>query len=251
MVLVVGLALGLPTACNSEDDTTTSSETSAKKKRGGDEQGAVDAVDLNKLYAEEAPYGGSLDVFGEVTFGVTDHSPIEPEQFSAGWVGRESWDVLQRARKGEYPYKQVRMQDRRVCLVFMEGNIVRRAMAVQSATSPSEEMAFSAAGGLIFWYGNSRSKPPVQEWAYFHRNANMERFEYQSDQQPRAEATPGPEQYNQIIATARQCISAAGASNPTPGAALPPAPPPQTAGPPRGYFGSFVIDRNTALWRVA
>lgn len=251
---------GLATGCDQDRDggeAEPADETKKKRKKKGEGTSpsgtaAPETLDLTKLHGEEPAFGGSLDVFGELTFGDIpgDHQSVEPSQFSDGWVGREAYNVLQRARKGEFPHKQVRTADGRVCLVFTENNIVRRAMLVRSATSPSEELAFSAAGGLIFWYANNRKKPLFEEWAYFFRNASMQRYDVKQEGRAREiDTTPGPQKFNDIISGARQCVQAAGAANPTPGTRLEPPPPPPA--PSRAYHGAVAVSTTTDAWRIA
>ncbi len=68
---------------------------------------------------------------------------------------------------------QVRTASGRVCLVFREGNTIRRAMLASRRHAPTEELAFASNGNLIFWYRHNRQQQSFEDWAYFHRGNQL------------------------------------------------------------------------------
>jgi hypothetical protein len=252
-VVMVGLLGGWAAGCREGGDESLEEEGSPakRKKKGGDDAGAEGggdaALDVMATFGADAAFGGSFDRFGEAVFGAINHSPEEPSNFSAGWVGQEAWNVLQRARKGELPHKQVRLPSRRLCLVFTENNVIRRAMIATTQTAPTEELAFSAAGNLILWYRHNRSKPAVEDWAYFHRNHQLMLYQVKNEGSPRATVAAPATLREAILGGAGECVQAAGASNPQPGTAPPPPPAPQGS----AFFGALAVSNAAAAWSIS
>ncbi len=273
LVAMVGAVAACDALSSKQSGDDESADDASKKKKknnkkDSDKDGADDAkateqtdIDVNALFGKDATFGGSLDDYGEVMFGAVGHSAIEPDNFSAGWVGKESWDVLQRARKGEFVHSQVRTSDGRVCLVFKEGSTVRRAMLASTRQSPTEELAFAANGNLIFWYRHNRNpQDTFEDWAYFHRGNNLMLYQTRRTGGARQADMASDALRNHILSGASQCIQSSGAGNPLPGSAPPPLPAPATP-PPQGggnasggtglHFGAFAYSNSAVSWTVS
>jgi hypothetical protein len=266
-LLVTGCARSCASSGEVSEDQDEDAPRDKKKKADKDKDDAAPAtdkpveaaaVDFDALFGKDPSFGGSVDTFGEMLFGASEHSEIEPGNFSAGWVGRESYEILQRARKKEYPYKQVRTASGRVCLVFTDANnMVRRAMLATRANAPTEELAFSAAGGLIFWYRHNHGTPTVEDWAYFHRGNNLMLYQTRHDGGERIAQNPDPNLSAYVLGGANECVALANAANPRPGSApVVPAPAPATEPQPGGggsglFHGAFAFSESASAWRVS
>lgn len=161
------------------------------------------------------------------------HNPSEPADFSAGWVGQETYEVLQSARRGELPYSQVRSPSGAMCLLFHQDRLVRRLMIGSGRQNdPTQELTFSQSGSLLLWFRSDRRARPTFDWAYFHRNSRLALYQVQTPGGPRTERA-APDGFAQsIFDIASGCLTQFGASNPTPGTyfgppAAAPAPVPQ------------------------
>ncbi len=272
--LGASLMIGLLTGCdalsgkdhNEDDAAEDEGKKKRKKKKDKEKEEAEEAeLDINAEFGESASFGGAFDMFGDVMFGATSHDPYEPDNFSAGWVGRESMEVLKAARDGKYRHSQVRMASRRICLVFKDGNTVRRAMIASRRNAPTEELAFAANGNLIFWYRHNRKKKPdtFEDWAYFHRGNSLMLYQTRASGGHRHAENVRPELRAHILRGARECIQASRAANPLPGAARPtpaaPAPAPTpTPGGSNGsassaalHFGALAFSESGSAWRIS
>lgn len=267
MVACVGACDALSSKSDANDDSAEDDGGKKKKKKKGnkdddDKATETEDIDVNALFGKDASFGGSLDDYGDVMFGAVGHSPIEPDNFSAGWIGQESFDILKRARDGEFPHSQVRTADRRVCLVFKEGNTIRRAMLASTTSSPTEELAYASNGNLIFWYRHNRSKTDTfEDWAYFHQGQNLMLYQTRSRGGARQAENVSPELKAHILRGSRECVQAARASNRLPGSAPAPVPVPVTPQPTPGggnssgapqdlHFGALAFSESAAAWRI-
>jgi hypothetical protein len=248
---------------SAEDDGASKKKKKKKKKKKNDDDGDKldENLDISAAFGESAAFGGTFDMYGQAFFGATSHSPIEPSNFSAGWVGRESHDVLQNARKKLYRHSQVRMASRRLCLVFKDGNTVRRAMIATRRDAPTEELAFAQNGNLILWYRHNRSKPTFEDWAYFHRGNNLMLYQTRSRGGARETEAASADLRAHILRGAKECIQASSATNPLPGAAPAPTPTPTPVTPGGGngsqpsaahlHFGALAFSESASAWRVS
>jgi hypothetical protein len=266
--MLLGMAtasVGCDASSDRDGDAAADEGSSTKKKRKKKKSDDDDAeVDVASLFDKESSFGGSLDAFGEVMFGAVEHNPHEPDNFSAGWVGKESYDILQRARDNEYQRSQVRTADRRFCLVFKENNTVRRAMLASSQGGPTEELAFANNGNVILWYRHNRDKQNTfEDWAYVHRGNRLALYQTRERGGLRETKNAPSDTLAYVLGGAQQCVTAAKANNFIPGGTTaPPAPTPVSPEPTPGggnasgspndlHFGAFAFSQSQSSWRIA
>lgn len=198
------------------------------------------------------------DLMLKGTLGGAPHSSVEPEHFSAGWIGQESADVLKRARRGEFPFRTVGTSYGQ-CTLFEDQGTIRRMILARSGSQA--ELSFSSRGDLILWFRTNPNEPN-REWAYFHRGQNLMLYQQQNGQSwntPRLHP-PAPHGLRELIlGGSADCITRAGARNPLPGAApLPSVVPPPVAPPPVApasaqpthVHGAFALSQSTGKWGV-
>ncbi len=235
------------------DEASPKRKKKRKKKKPDDDGPSAhrdgDAFDFGDTSAYS--FGGSFDLFDGMSssFVAVDHSEFEPDTFSPGWVGRESWQILKRARNKDFTVKALRSPGGASCLIFHENRMVRRLM--MGSRGPTEEFAYSKRGRLIFWYFSDRKKRGKQKWAYFHQGANMMRYDRKEGSDHRRASTPPGGTADHILENSWACLSAFGAANPKPGAntAPPPAPPPAPAPPAPATATKFAVGQAVlVLW---
>ena len=271
--LVLGCSVGLVfggaavAGCKSgekPDEKTRADDDENEKKVKADDEGEL--PDLNAL-AQEASFGHHFDDFSGMTFGAVDHSPLEPANFSPGWIGQESYNVLQMAKDGDLKGRTVTTGDGRVCLVFTDdGGTIRRAMLASRRDRATEELAFAENGNAILWYRHNRDRDePFEEWAYFHRGQHLNLYQSRKNKDPRKHQKTPLNLKRHILDGVKKCIQKSGANNPLPGASPPPAPttpknggsndaqPQADQGGQAGglAFGALAFSKGAAAWRLA
>ena len=207
------------------DDDDDKAKTSAKAKVDADADagGFLSVLGEDGLTGFSALDGDSGMLFAGAAGAV--HDPIEPPRFSAGWVGRESAEVLRKARAGELASATVTAPGRD-CLVFHQNKMVRRLMT--NYESESHEFAMSEAGHLILVLHAGRGEPLERRLGFFHQGRDLKLYQAWEGNGPRRNEPP-PEGFKEsVFAEAKSCFDAFGAVNPAPGAGLPPA---QNGGP--------------------
>ncbi len=215
----------------------------AKKRDRGDDDDEDNKPRKAKVDADTNGFLGVLGEDGLASLGALDgdggmeflgsagqvHDPAEPPRFSAGWVGRESAEVLRKARAGELASTTVTAPGRE-CLIFHQGNMVRRLMT--NYESESHEFAMSEAGHLILVLHASRAEPLERRLAFFHQGRDLKLYQAWEGKGARRNEPP-PEGFKEsVFAETKSCFDAFGAKNPQPGAGLPPPPSGAPAVPP-------------------
>lgn len=273
--LVLGCSMGLVlggatlTGCKSNEkpakEKKADDDDGEKKKKSDKAEEEGELPDLNAL-SKDASFGHHFDDFSTMTFGAVDHSPIEPANFSPGWIGQEAYNVLQLAKDGDLKGRTVSTGDGRVCLVFTDdGNTIRRAMLASRRYRATEELAFAQNGNPILWYRHNRDRnEPFEEWAYFHQGQHLAMYQSRKDRDPRKNEKAPRNLRKYILDGVKKCIQRSGANNPLPGSAPPPVPTPAENGgnnvpQPQAdnggngslAFGALAFSQSAAAWRLA
>lgn len=273
--LVLGCSMGLVlggvtlTGCKGDEKPpkekkADDDDDGAQKDEKAEEKGQL--PDLDAL-SKDASFGHHFDDFSTTTFGAVDHSPVEPTNFSPGWIGQEAYNVLQMAKDGDLKGRTVSTGDGRVCLVFTDDrNMIRRAMLASRRYRATEELAFAQNGHAILWYRHDRDRDePFEEWAYFHQGQQLGLYQSRKDRDPRKHEKAPRNLRKYILDGVKKCIQRSGAGNPIPGAAPPAAPtPPENGGTNDAQpqaddsgnggplaFGALAYSKSAAAWRLA
>ncbi|MEZ4297214.1 MAG: hypothetical protein R3B70_19775 [Polyangiaceae bacterium] len=148
------------------------------------------------------------------------HDPSEPEVFDAGWVGMESYQVLNAAKRGEIVYSQARMSNGMYCTLFHGQNdrLVRRIVIGSGRQNdPTQEATFAASGNMVLWFRSDRKPKPTLDWAYFHRNSTLALYQVKRPGGARGTFAAPAGLANQIYTSVRDCLTSYGAENPPAG----------------------------------
>lgn len=189
------------------------------------------------FFGDEAAFDGVAAIGDEFkgSLGAAPHSPVEPDFFDAGWIGREAHDVLQRAIKKEFVHRGLRASDGRSCLVFHANGLVRRMLiGTGQKGTQLEEMTFTREGRLVLWYRNNNhnTTPTTRQWGYFHRGQAMHLYQFQATNEARQNLAAPEGLVQHIVAASNDCLTRSGATNPLASVGAPlPAPAPAVVQP--------------------